>query len=105
MDITDSNFRDRALAEVTIGYDWVESRNYALIRIVENDSTIVSYRISGLTEYAIYDDFSAMVIDQCKFVVDSNGLYLSLDPYDEAAPMNDKDNFYFIGKTIERVEE
>jgi hypothetical protein len=33
MNIGFSNFHDKALAQVTIGYDWAQSLNYALVSV------------------------------------------------------------------------
>lgn len=103
MKITASNFRDHVITEITIGYDWENSENYAHIKVINTDKCISNYRISGLKEYNIYEDFQAMHIEQCKFENILNHVYLSLDPFDETNETKDKDNYYFIGKAIESV--
>ena len=103
MDISSTNFRDNTLTQVTIGYDWVNSNNYAIINIAGSNNSSRCYRISGLTEYNIYDDFKCMAITQCKLIQESGNLYLSLDPYNELGAIEEKDNFCFWGKSIEMV--
>ena len=53
MNIDAKNFRDKALAQVPIGYDWDQLLNYALISTKDNDGVVSTYRLIGLTEYSI----------------------------------------------------
>ena len=99
MNIDSNNFRDGALTQITIGYDWVDSSHYALIS-VQKDHSISTYRIAGLSKYYLYEDFQCMAIDQCKFIDDADGLYLSLDPYIELAPREEQDCLCFWGASI-----
>ena len=101
MGIDSRNFRDKAITQVTIGYDWVDSLNFALISVMDADKVIFTYRVAGLTEYCLYDDFECMYISQCKFIDDDDGLYISLDPFNELAPREERDCFCFLGKSIE----
>lgn len=103
MNITAINFRDHVVTEITIGYDWENSDNYVLIKVIDTDKFITNYRISGLKEYYIYEDFQAMHIEQCKLEYTPNGVYLSLDPFDEKSKTTNKDNYYFIGQDIESM--
>ncbi|WP_226669129.1 hypothetical protein [Microbulbifer aggregans] len=103
MEVTEVHFRDKAVAQVSVGYDWASSENYAIITMAEADGSTKSYRINGLTEYAIYEDFSCGVFDQCKLIRGFESVYLSLDPYSEIGLIEDKDNFFFRGKSIEHV--
>lgn len=66
MNIDSSNFRDKALAQVTIGYDWSQSSNYALISVQDNEGAINTYRLGGLTEYSISDDFGCMAANSLR---------------------------------------
>ena len=101
MNIDANNFRDKAIAQVTIGYDWSQSENYALICVQDSDGAISSYRLDGLTEYYMNEDFGCMAISQCKFIDDDAGIYLSLDPYNELGAREEEDNFCFWCKSIE----
>ncbi|PMG48689.1 hypothetical protein BCU91_18715 [Shewanella sp. 10N.286.52.B9] len=103
MNIDSTNFRDKALAQVTIGYDWAQSLNYALVSVQDRDGAVSTYRLVGLTEYSINEDFGCMAISQCKFIDDSSGIYLSLDPYNELGAREEEDNFCFWCKSIERA--
>ena len=66
MNIDSTNFRDKALTQVTIGYDWAQSLNYALVSVQDNDGAVITYRLVGLTEYSINEDFGCMAVSQCK---------------------------------------
>jgi hypothetical protein len=105
MDIDSSNFRDKVLAQVTIGYDWAESLNYALLSVQDSEGTVCSYRLVGLTEYSINDDFGCMAISQCKFIEDDFGIYMSLDPFNELGAREKDDNFCFWCESIERSND
>ena len=103
MNIDSTNFRDKALAQVTIGYDWAQSSNYALVTVQDNDGAVSTYRLVGVTEYSINEDFACMAISQCKFIQDDSGVYLSLDPYNELGASEEEDNFCFWCESIERA--
>jgi len=68
--------------------------------VIQDDESIFTYRICKLSEYALYDDFQCMIVSHCKYIKDTQGLYLSLDPYDELGSRNEKDNFCFWGESI-----
>lgn len=104
MNIDSANFRDKALVQLTIGYDWSESLSYALLSVQDNEGAVSMYRLSELTEYSINEDFTCMAISQCKFIEDESGIYLSLDPYNELVAIEDEDNFCFWCKSIEHVD-
>ena len=76
MDISDYNFRDNTLTQITISYDLDSSEGCADLTIKEREGSTVSYRISGLTEYSIYEDFQCIVIGQCKFINSQEGISL-----------------------------
>lgn len=78
-----SNFRDKILSQIIIGYDWDTSNNFAEITLASKDGTISSFKIDKLTEYLLYEDFSSSYINQCKLIITGSNIYLSLDPYDE----------------------
>ena len=101
MNIDSTNFRDKSLAQVTIGYDWAKSLNYALVSLQDNDGAVTAYRLGGLIEYSINENFTCMVISQCKFIQDEAGIYLSLDPYNELGTREEEDNFCFWCESIE----
>jgi hypothetical protein len=104
MKITDNNFRDSFLTEITIGYDWDNSGNYAQLKVADNNKNSKSYRITGLKEYSIFEDFQAMYIEHCNLVKNKDGIYLCLDPYNESEISEDKDNYYFRGTDIVELQ-
>ena len=93
------------LSQITIGYDWETSNNFAEIRFVSTDGIYSSFKIHQLTEYLLYDDFSASYISQCKVIINNSMVYLSLDPNDELSKEIDLDNdcLWFKGSSIEKV--
>jgi hypothetical protein len=99
-----SNFRDKMLSQITIGYDWDTLNNFAEIKLISNNGDTSSFKINKLTEYSLYEDFSASYISQCKLIVNSSMVYLSLDPYDELSQKMDLDNdcLWFKGRNIEQ---
>jgi len=102
MEITANNFRDGSISQVTIGYDWVNSENFALININKYGASS-TYRISRLTRYDLYEDFQCMAISHCKFIQSSDGVFLSLDPFNELATEEENDRFCFWGESISLV--
>lgn len=100
-----SYFRDKMLSQIIIGYDWNTSNNFAEISLVSNDGIISSFRISGLAEYSLYEDFSASYISHCKLIIRNNLVYLSLDPFDELSNEIDSGNdcLWFKGSNITTV--
>jgi hypothetical protein len=99
-----SNFRDKMLSQITIGYDWDTLNNFAEIKLISNNGDTSSFKINKLNEYSLYEDFSASYISQCKLIVNSSMVYLSLDPYDELSQKMDLDNdcLWFKGRNIEQ---
>ena len=93
------------LSQITIGYDWETSNNFAEIRLMSNDGVPSSFKIIKLTEYSLHEDFSASCISECKFIANNSMIYLSLDPYDELSNEIDLDNdcLWFKGSSIESV--
>ncbi len=100
-----SYFRDKMLSQITIGYDWETLNNFAEIKLISNDGVTSSFKICQLTEYSLYEDFSASYISQCKLIVNSSLVYLSLDPFDELSNEIDSDNdcLWFKGSNIQSV--
>ena len=100
--ITSRDFRDTRIASVAISYDWEASEYCADLHVVNYDGVRRSFRIFGLSEYAMYDDFLCSDIGQCTLLVGKNEVYLSLDPYLEGEK-SDKDNMAFTGVRIEEI--
>ena len=99
-----SNFRDKMISRITIGYDCDELSNFAEINLRSNDGVISSFKVNGLTEYLLYDDFLASYISECKLIIQSDTVYLSLDPYGEQSIIDkDNDNQWFKGRSLTKV--
>jgi hypothetical protein len=93
------------ISQITIGYDWDTLNNFAEIKLVSSDGAISLFKIIKLTEYSLYEDFSASYISQCKLIVNNSMVYLSLDPSNELSNEIDLDNdcLWFKGGNIESV--
>lgn len=100
--INSADFRDKFLASLTIGYDWRTARHFAELEVAGEAQTSDKFRISGLSDYNISEDFRTQYISQCTLRVDSGGIYLSLDPYTEGSP-SDNDNYTFTGTEIRAI--
>ena len=100
--INESDFRDQMIAGLTIKYEWDGSPNHAVISVINNDKVESNFKITGLTEYNIYDDFGTAYISNCKVLISKSSVYISLDPYDESnkAIDLDKDCMWFLGKAV-----
>ena len=97
-----SDFRNKKLSSLTIKYEWDGSLHSAFISVVDNEGVESIFKISGLTEYYIYEDFGCTYISNCKLLETEHGFYLCLDPYDELSCVADleKDSMWFIGSTL-----
>ncbi len=99
-----SSFRDKMISRITIGYDCDESSSFAEISLRSNDGVISSFIINELSEYLLYDDFLASYISECKLIILTGSVYLSLDPYGELPIIDkDNDNQWFEGSSIKQV--
>jgi len=103
LEITAQDFRDGIISEISIGFDWSNNNNFAILKIKCADSGPKSYRINDLIEFNIYEDFKAMYIERCTLIKKPNEIYLSLDPFIEDTKAKEKDNYYFNGRSIEQV--
>ena len=97
-----SDFRDKKLSSLTIKYEWDGSLHCAFISVIDNKGAESVFKVSGLTEYSIYEDFGCTYISNCKVLETEHGLYICLDPYDELDCVADleKDSMWFIGSTL-----
>lgn len=100
--VKNADFLDQVIVELSIKYDWYGSLHYAQIVIADKNGIEKIFRINGLLEYCVYDDFGCMHITQVKLLQTEEQIYLSLDPYDELsnAPDYEKDYFWFKGSEI-----
>ncbi|KJZ09585.1 hypothetical protein TW85_21835 [Marinomonas sp. S3726] len=101
--VNSSNFRDKIITEISIKYVWDGSLHSALISVNDQNGKEQSFRLNGLLEFSIYDDFGTMQISQVKLVNIADQIYLSLDPFEELNDVADydKDNIWFQFTSIE----
>jgi hypothetical protein len=97
--ITSSDFRDKHLSALLVGYDWKRSEHFAQITLRGHDDLEQTYLIQGLTAWAVAEDFSAQHIEQCTLLSQPDGVYLCLDPYREGE-RSQQDNFWFSGASL-----
>ena len=97
-----SDFRDKILSGFSVKYVWDGSLHFALISVTDNEGNEQTFKVDGLTEFNVYDDFGAMYISQVKMLEIGNQIYLSLDPFDELNEIADydKDNIWFLGNEV-----
>jgi hypothetical protein len=96
--VTANNFRDGKVSSISIDYDWEAASGFAVIRI-DQGGIFRKYKITGLTEFSLFEDFSSACIEQCTLVNEKGRVYLCLDPYLENKPTG-KDGCYFRGASI-----
>lgn len=101
--VNPSDFRDKIITGISIKYDWKGSLHLAFITLCKQGGEEQVYKLSGLVEFSIYDDFCAMHIVQVKMLNIDDQIYLSLAPYDELNGVADydRDNFWFRFSSIE----
>jgi len=101
--VNPSNFRDKIITEISIKYVWDGSLHSAMITVSDQNGLGQTYKLNGLLEFNIYDDFGTMHISQVKMVNIGEQIYLSLDPFDELNGIADydKDNIWFQFTSIE----
>ena len=97
--VTAADFRDSYLSTFLVGYDWDRSEHFAQLTLRQHGRTERTYRIEGLTSWSAFEDFQAQHIDQCTLLVESDGVYLCLDPYREGE-RSQQDNYWFVGSRI-----
>ncbi|WP_438465468.1 hypothetical protein [Marinomonas sp. PE14-40] len=101
--VNPSNFRDKIITEISIKYAWDGLLHSAMITVIDQNGLGQTYKLDGLTEFNIYDDFGSKHISHVKMVNIGEQTYLSLDPFDELNKIADfdKDNIWFQFTSIE----
>ena len=95
-------FRDSFLCSLSVSYDWQRSKHSVDICVAKDDGPSRTYRITGLSDYNISENFLAMYIEQCTLTIEAGRVYLSLDPHLEGTE-SERDNFTFTGSEIGAV--
>ena len=100
MDITAASFRDKTIESFAVTYDWVAQSHAADIIVRENDGSLHRYRVVGLSQVNVSEDFNHLAeIEFCSLIRNPGRIYLSFDPFTEAVE-SDRDNFSFVGREI-----
>jgi hypothetical protein len=97
--ITSSDFRDKYLSALLVGYDWDRSEHFAQLTLRGHDDTLQTFIVQGLTAWAVFEDFSAQHVEQCTLLSHSDSVYLCLDPHLEGE-RSQQDNFWFAGASV-----
>jgi hypothetical protein len=84
---------------VSVSYDWHSSEHIVDIGVSGHDGVAQFFRIVGLSNYCISEDFRAMYIEHCTLTSEPGRVYLSLDPYMEGTE-SERDNYIFVGTQI-----
>jgi hypothetical protein len=103
MDISAASFRDKEIASFSVAYDWESESHMADITVRSDDGSLNRYRISGLSELNVSEDFGAPQIAFCSLITSPGRIYLSFDPYSEGVE-SDRDNFTFVGSEIVKLD-
>lgn len=105
--INSSNFRDKIIIGVSITYVWDGSLHSATLTLSDQNGIEKVYKLYGLLEFSIYDDFGTMYVSQAKMINIGDQIYLSLAPFDELNEAADyeKDNFWFQFSRIELCKQ
>jgi hypothetical protein len=102
--ITAAAFRDGKMEAFAVIYDWVAQSHLAEISVRSNDGAMHKYRIVGLSQVIVSEDFDHIEeIEFCTLITSPGRIYLSLDPYAEGVE-SDRDNFSFAGREIMKVD-
>lgn len=101
--INSSNFRDKIITGIAIKYAWDSSLHSATLTLSDQNGIEKNYKLYGLLEFSICDDFGTMYVSQAKMINTGDQIYLSLDPLDELNQKADycNDNFWFQFSHIE----
>lgn len=105
--INSSNFRDKIITGISIKYAWHSSLHSATLTLSDQNGIEKVYKLFGLLEFSICDDFGTMYVSQAKMINIGDQIYLSLDPFDELneAADYDRDNFWFQFSRIELCKQ
>lgn len=103
----EDSIRDATILSVEIGVD----AEMAFVRILLSARTGSQYATVALTfreivEYSFYDSgvWGGHAVSHLKFLVDEEGAYIALDPYDESSKQPaDEDNYFVQAGTVEAV--
>lgn len=98
--INANSFRDKAIASVLVGYDWHGSMHFAEIQVSDGSGAVQTYRLEGLSDFSINEDFAATHVSHCTFINTPERVYLSLDPYNEGTE-SEHDNYTFVCAKID----
>ena len=101
--INSSSFRNTIITEISIKYVWDGSLHSALVTFSNQSGDEQTFKLNGLIEFSIYDDFGTVRVSQVKMLNIGDQIYLSLDPFEELSELADydKDNFWFLFTNIE----
>ncbi len=91
--------RDSFISEIKLAYDWT-GRHIAALTLMKNEEKIY-LRLSGVRSFYVFEEFEAKYISQCKVLDLENGIYVSLDPYDESLIVDERDNYCITAHSAE----
>jgi hypothetical protein len=94
-----ADFRDSFLRSLLVGYDWVDSAHFAELVLSKDGSADRTFRIDGLSSWAVFEDFGAQHISECTLLQGKEGVYLCLDPHTEGS-RSEKDNYWLVGASV-----
>lgn len=93
-----TDIRDGIITGLTLSYDWNRSEHSIELSVKKNG--IKTYALTNVRQLNITEDFKCQNISHCKAIQVEEGIYLSLDPYDETPEVDDRDNFVIIAADV-----
>jgi len=92
--------RDSFVLEIKLAYDWTGDHHVANLTFMKGNERL-NLRLLGVRSFYVFEEFEAKYISQCKVVDIDDGIYVSLDPYDESPVVDERDNYCVIARAAE----
>jgi len=91
--------RDSFISEIKHAYDWT-GNHIAHLTFMKNEERFY-LQLSDVKSFYVFEDFDSKYISQCKVLDLEDGIYVSLDPYDESLAVDERDNFCVTARSAE----
>jgi uncharacterized protein YkuJ len=89
--------RDSYISEIKLAYEWTGS-HIADLTFMKNEERFY-LRLSGVRSFYVFEEFEAQYISLCKVLDLDDGIYVSLDPYDESLIVDERDNYCITARS------
>lgn len=102
MDVSANSLRDTVIQSLAVTYEWESETHVAELRMLSGNGVVHTFRITGLSQLEVSDDFTSMYVAFCTLIRSPGRVYLSLDPFEEGIE-SERDNFSFVGQEITQI--